>query len=946
MRFPRYLNSLRRSLKRNAPAPKSRQGLGLELLEDRTALSTLSIINGVLTYTAGNGIANNLTIALAGTTYTFTDTAETISAPNLAGNGTNSVSFSAGLVTSLNLNLGDGNDTLTVRSTANAMTVNAGAGRDTINLGNQVNGIHTLDRIQGPVTVRGEDQDAGGVDQLNLNDQGAAAARSYVVTATSITRVAPGPNLLVNYQTIEGVDINAGQFDDTFTVRSSAAGTAVELSGGRGGDTFTVGSVGNSLDAILGTVTVRTQGGDDALNLNDQGASSGKSYLVTPASFSALGTVQRSGTASIRFDFGMEDVELRASNFDNTIAVQGVFTGTDVTIVGGTARDSFSVGSTANTLSAVDGELTLLGQGGSDSLTLNDQGTSTAQTFTITPGGVTRGGDTISYTGLESLVLNAGSAADTINVPSLIPSFPVTINAGGGRDIVNVGVAGALSNILAGTLTVHGQGDLADLNLNDQAQLAAVSYTIESDEVRRTASGVSSTIAYDGLGSLVVRAGAANDTFTVVSTLAGTSVSAFGGNGADTFNVGRQVGLLSFQQTLDNIQGALTLDGQGNFLNLPSPLPPVFAGPDVVNLNDRAEATGHQYVIQNDRIDRDGVATISYAGVEGLGLDTGSSNDTFTVRSTAAGSLTTVNAAAGNDVFNVGLITGITGTLESIDGELTLHGATGADELKLFDSEAVVRESYTIRSDRVERVGAADINYATMESLTLDANNEDSTIAVVSTAAATPVTILAGFGNDTIRVGDAGNPATLLGTVTVNGEGGIDTLDYTAFTSAVRVNLGLGTATALAGGISGIENASGGLGNDILVGKAGANVLRGGAGRDILIGAGGADQLFGGSGEDILIGGSTVHDATAAALESIMDEWDRTDRTFDQRVNNLLLGTGQNDGIILDLSKIINDGAVDTLDGDEVLFPTASDWFFAGSEDVRPDFQAANDRLN
>lgn len=52
-----------------------------------------------------------------------------------------------------------------------------------------------------------------------------------------------------------------------------------------------------------------------------------------------------------------------------------------------------------------------------------------------------------------------------------------------------------------------------------------------------------------------------------------------------------------------------------------------------------------------------------------------------------------------------------------------------------------------------------------------------------------------------------------------------------------------------------IENATGGQGNDTLIGNAASNVLLGGGGNDTLNGGAGNDALYGGSGNDILIGG-------------------------------------------------------------------------------------------
>ena len=51
-----------------------------------------------------------------------------------------------------------------------------------------------------------------------------------------------------------------------------------------------------------------------------------------------------------------------------------------------------------------------------------------------------------------------------------------------------------------------------------------------------------------------------------------------------------------------------------------------------------------------------------------------------------------------------------------------------------------------------------------------------------------------------------------------------------------------------------IENATGGLGNDKIIGNAGSNVLNGGLGNDTLYGGLGVDSLIGGDGNDILRG--------------------------------------------------------------------------------------------
>src|SRR5262249_20901901 len=153
---------------------KTRPQLGVEVLEDRWVPSTLQVVNGVLNYTAGTGVANHLTVSLSGSTYTFTDSAETISVLGIAGatgSGTHTVSLPTTAVppAGMLINLGDLNDTLSIESTASAISVQAGDGNDTIDVGKF--GGSTLGAVQAPVTVDGQ----LGTDTLRVNDPAAFA---------------------------------------------------------------------------------------------------------------------------------------------------------------------------------------------------------------------------------------------------------------------------------------------------------------------------------------------------------------------------------------------------------------------------------------------------------------------------------------------------------------------------------------------------------------------------------------------------------------------------------------------------------------------------------------------------------------------------------------------------------------------------------------------------
>src|SRR5262249_3368147 len=144
-------------------------------------------------------------------------------------------------------------------------------------------------------------------------------------------------------------------------------------------------------------------------------------------------------------------------------------------------------------------------------------------------------------------------------------------------------------------------------------------------------------------------------------------------------------------------------------------------------------------------------------------------------------------------------------------GFVTVHGQAGTDAIVLNDNGANIflGGDYRISSTSIlefsnQRV--FDLTYDTAESLTLNAGSADDSFALLTTSATTPSVIRGGAGFDTFKFGDANigvrDASGLLGTVTLDGQGGAATLDYSAYTVGVRVNLALGTATGAAGGVS------------------------------------------------------------------------------------------------------------------------------------------------
>ena len=122
--------------------------------------------------------------------------------------------------------------------------------------------------------------------------------------------------------------------------------------------------------------------------------------------------------------------------------------------------------------------------------------------------------------------------------------------------------------------------------------------------------------------------------------------------------------------------------------------------------------------------------------------------------------------------------------------------------------------------------------------------------------------VLAGLAGDDVYVFTANENLGTDSVVELSGQG-TDTLGFSLTLSAIRLNLGVLSPQQvnryLSLTLSGkdvIENATGGRGDDVLIGNSLANTLLGGVGSDRLLGLAGADLLAGGLGQDLLVGGA------------------------------------------------------------------------------------------
>lgn len=179
-------------------------------------------------------------------------------------------------------------------------------------------------------------------------------------------------------------------------------------------------------------------------------------------------------------------------------------------------------------------------------------------------------------------------------------------------------------------------------------------------------------------------------------------------------------------------------------------------------------------------------------------------------------------------------------------------------------------------------------------------------------------TLDGGTGNDVLD-GAAGNDIFVeqdgSGDDTYVGGADADTLDYSAVTGGIAIDLAVGTAVELTVGagigadtLSEIEIVLGGAGDDTIAGDDNANTLSGG---------GGDDSLFGGLGDDVFLGAGDGGNDTYDGGEGI----DTVDFSgiSDSIAADLLAGTatvaGIETDILVDIERLIGGSADDVLTG-------------------------------
>ncbi len=448
----------------------------------------------------------------------------------------------------------NGPDVIAIRAVTDgtAMAVNAGLGNDTIYVGSNADGLGNtggdLTRINDLLTIRGNAQtDVLTVDSTAL-DFGNGTLTSTVLTGLGMTGS-------IEYLGVETLNINLGDEDDIFRIKSTHTGQT-NLSTAGGADVVLIESIAGDTDVMAGAGTdvinvglemvpslvdgigadLTVDGGSEAdlLFLDDRGETADELGTITATTITGLGmsgSVIYGAIETLNVDLGEGDDRM---NVQSTIAETNLDTGHggDMIYVSSGADlgqlDSYAgpLGDLAalhgamlhGTLDGIVGDLNIDAGAGSNTLSVSDFADSDADTAVITANRIfdlstgdiaytATGGD---YSGQGALVSGAdlglfgrgvniytGTGADNVDVRSVS-----TGGTGQAFDQVTTtlflgdGDDTATASLNAGHLVLR--GNAGDDTLNGGASTVSLTLFGDEDADDITGSSVEDLIFGDG----------------------------------------------------------------------------------------------------------------------------------------------------------------------------------------------------------------------------------------------------------------------------------------------------------------------------------------------------------------------------------------------------------------------------------------------------------------
>lgn len=766
---------------------------------------------------------------------------------------------------SLNVNLG----TATAKATTTTVT-NTGGGATAINLNVTVDNYENVTINSNGLAGDTNTIASLAASELKVLTIGAGAAALTVSASgaalsnlTNINAAASTTDLNLNGLTMgtaRGVTIVGGSGNDSYKGTSTSdnidGGSGNDSIVGSGGnDTLAGGSGNDTLTGGSGNDVVTGGDGDDSItgstgNDNLSGGAGNDTFIVSVTGANTMGL---SSTVTVTGGDGTDAIRLTGTATGGAVALN--FSPSTETRFTNTSVEVIEIGSLQNAAAeqTVGIQLGDIAMGNfANTVTIRTQSGVTGGSQTVDSSGILNTSSRVNYTGQSGVAntyvvgnnvdnVTLGSQGDTVTVSNaLFLQATDTINGGLGADSLTV-TAGATSVALT-TATLANVNSFETLTANFAAgSLGGLSFTLSdafasNNKDAATNSLTIGTTEGGGTGALTVTGtavtgtnlivnssgradaltgGAGNDVFVFAANTANSGESITGGDGTDVLRFTGSNSLNGVTlTTVEGIQfsaaGAVTLSASASVLN-------------------GVTLTVAEVDAQND---------VNVIALTANGL---SSIDLSKITSAA-------NAADGSTNALGTTTTAATGVVTSTADQVTISFAGAADNLLAHTytgsglSDQITNAANTVSDTLIGGAGNDNFIYAT--------DVAGAGVTNIISAAAFIDSISGGSGTtDTITITGTDAATIAVGDSWAN-VNGVETLAFTgANTNAISVTP---AATAWSAGLRNITYAgdSSATGTNVIDASSNTTATIGLS----LIGAGGVDQITGGSGNDTITG--------------------------------------------------------------------------------------------
>ncbi|HLJ95960.1 MAG TPA: hypothetical protein VKU02_22490, partial [Gemmataceae bacterium] len=322
-----------------------------------------------------------------------------------------------------------------------------------------------LSQIQAAVLVTG-----GGAATIEANDQNNANDTSFVLNEAlgSHLTMSGNPNFSLSYIGVATFALSGGEGNDRYDLTHWQPGlNEQQVKITAGGSTVLTG--GSGRNTVLGPDMPTTW------------------YLNTPSSgYATFAGTQRltcswAGAKSITLVGGSSARDLAGNTFyvEATGVPTSIYTGNsnDTVYVGGSGSVTSGPNQFAlDSLDPIQATLYVDGQGGSNTVNLEDKAAAAGENYTLDSSTLNRSGAAvITYVNIQTLMLQCGIHGNHIDVEGTHTATNTTINSGTGTNTVSLANTGENLDLVQGPLTLNDPGT-DTLNINDQLSAGGHTY--------------------------------------------------------------------------------------------------------------------------------------------------------------------------------------------------------------------------------------------------------------------------------------------------------------------------------------------------------------------------------------------------------------------------------------------------------------------------------------